>query len=75
MFVSRSVYLTLLHLFDRSAQQGGFVIYEHQWWRLISAMFVHAGLIHLACNAYVQVRGAMSVYDACAQPYWCQLCE
>lgn len=24
-----------------------------QWWRLVSSMFLHAGLIHLALNAYV----------------------
>lgn len=42
-------------MLDFGALQGGYVIYEHQWWRLVSAMFVHAGLVHLACNAYVQV--------------------
>lgn len=50
LMVGPSVYVML----DYGAQQGGFIIYEGQWWRLCSAMFVHAGLIHLACNAYVQ---------------------
>jgi len=45
-----SVYTML----DFGAQQGGFIIYENQWWRLVTAMFVHAGIIHLACNVYVQ---------------------
>jgi membrane associated rhomboid family serine protease len=45
-------------MLDFGALQGGFVIFEHQWWRLLTAMFVHAGLLHLACNVYVQVSEA-----------------
>jgi membrane associated rhomboid family serine protease len=30
---------------------GGLV--EGQWWRLVTSIFLHAGLIHLALNAYV----------------------
>ena len=48
-------------LLDYGAQQGGYIIYEHQWWRLASAMFVHAGVIHLVCNAYVQVSTVSSI--------------
>lgn len=41
-------------MIDFGAQQGGYVINEGQWWRLVTAMFVHAGVVHLACNVYVQ---------------------
>jgi rhomboid protease GluP len=52
LMLGPSVYVML----DYGAQQGGFIIYEDQWWRIITAMFVHAGIIHLACNVYVQVK-------------------
>jgi hypothetical protein len=50
-------------MLDYGAQQGGYIIYEGQWWRLVSAMFVHAGMIHLACNVYVQVSVSVSCCD------------
>ncbi len=34
------------------ANNGTLVLQYHQWWRLISAMFVHVGIIHIATNMW-----------------------
>ena len=34
------------------ANNGTLVLVYHQWWRLISAMFVHAGIIHIGANMW-----------------------
>ncbi len=40
----------LLHSWG--ANNAGYVLYLGQWWRIITAMFVHAGLLHLATNMW-----------------------
>ena len=39
-------------LFDLGAMQPLAVAQGHQYWRLFTAMFLHAGLLHLALNMY-----------------------
>jgi rhomboid protease GluP len=34
------------------ANNGSYVLLANQWWRLISATFVHAGIIHIATNMW-----------------------
>ena len=34
------------------ANNGALVLHYGQWWRLITAMFVHAGIIHIATNMW-----------------------
>ncbi len=34
------------------ADYGGFVLGYGQWWRLVTAMFVHVGFLHLATNMW-----------------------
>jgi rhomboid protease GluP len=34
------------------ADNAGSVLVQGQWWRIVSAMFVHVGLIHLATNMW-----------------------
>ena len=34
------------------ANNGTLVLVYHQWWRLVTAMFVHAGIIHIAANMW-----------------------
>ena len=54
------IYTTFKYSLDMSAQQGiecgGFnpilVIYFKQYYRLITANFIHFGLMHIFCNCY-----------------------
>jgi membrane associated rhomboid family serine protease len=39
-------------LFDLGAMQPLTIAQQHQYWRLFSAMFLHAGLLHIAFNMY-----------------------
>jgi rhomboid protease GluP len=39
-------------LFDLGAMQVRAIVVQDQYWRLVTAMFLHAGLIHLAFNMY-----------------------
>src|SRR5439155_26613296 len=39
-------------LFPPAIAQTGVIPEHHQYWRLITPMFLHAGLIHLAFNSY-----------------------
>src|ERR1035441_7596454 len=34
------------------ADNAGAVLVQGQWWRIVSAMFVHVGLLHLATNMW-----------------------
>ena len=34
------------------ANNAGSVLISDQWWRIITAMFVHVGIIHLATNMW-----------------------
>jgi rhomboid protease GluP len=39
-------------LLNWGADHAGFVLIYGQWWRIVSAMFVHAGFIHIATNMW-----------------------
>jgi membrane associated rhomboid family serine protease len=41
---------------DLGAKNGPKIIDDGEWWRLITPMFLHAGLIHLAMNMVVLMR-------------------
>lgn len=43
---------TTLQLYYSGANIGPLVLAHHQWWRLITAMFVHGGIIHLGVNMW-----------------------
>lgn len=34
------------------ANVGALVLFDHEWWRLVSSTFVHSGIIHIATNMW-----------------------
>lgn len=38
------------------AKNAALIVYRHEWWRLLTPMLLHAGLIHLAVNVLIQLR-------------------
>jgi rhomboid protease GluP len=43
---------TALQLLNWGADNGGYVLQNGQWWRLVTSTFVHVGVIHLATNMW-----------------------
>ncbi len=43
---------TALQLLQWGADNGGLVLQYGEWWRLVTATFVHVGIIHLATNMW-----------------------
>jgi len=39
-------------LMDWGAKSSSTVLMDHDWWQLVTAMYVHAGLLHLATNMW-----------------------
>jgi membrane associated rhomboid family serine protease len=38
------------------AKYAGLIVYRNQWWRLVSPIALHAGVIHIVCNVFIQMR-------------------
>ncbi len=34
------------------AKRNEWVVFEHEWWRLFTVMFLHSGLLHMVTNGY-----------------------
>lgn len=53
-------------LVDMGALYAPYVVLEHQWWRILSAMFLHGGMTHLLMNLfslYLIGRGVENYFD------------
>ncbi|RYH32444.1 rhomboid family intramembrane serine protease [archaeon] len=42
------------------AKEAGLIVYRNQWWRLLTSIMLHGGIIHIVPNALLQVN--MSVF-------------
>jgi len=38
------------------AKNAARILYSHEWWRLLSACFLHGGVIHLLSNVFMQLQ-------------------
>lgn len=42
------------------AKNAAQILYNHEWWRLLSACFLHGGVLHLLSNVFVQLHFGMA---------------
>ena len=45
----------IIHKVRFGAKEAGLIVEHHQWWRLVSAVMLHAGLLHILSNVFIQV--------------------
>ena len=66
-FLSQSIMdMDIETLVNMGAVYGPFTVLESQWWRLLSAMFLHGGMTHLLMNMvslYLIGRGVEEYFD------------
>ena len=57
-------------LVNFGAKEAGLVIRLKQWWRCLSAIFVHAGILHLLSNGAIQLRVGGYLNQVFGTPIW-----
>lgn len=62
----------LIVLVRFGAKQAGIMLYHKQWWRSLSAIFLHAGILHLLPNVLIQLRvgGYLNIIFGTPQWLW-----
>ena len=52
------------------AKETGLMKYKGEWWRLISPIMLHAGVLHLLSNAFIQLRVGGYLNRVFGTPRW-----
>eukprot|EP00927_Polykrikos_kofoidii_P061642 TRINITY_DN56477_c0_g1_i1.p1 TRINITY_DN56477_c0_g1~~TRINITY_DN56477_c0_g1_i1.p1 ORF type:complete len:485 (-),score=45.63 TRINITY_DN56477_c0_g1_i1:187-1557(-) len=55
---------------DFGAKNAALILYRHEWWRLITPIFLHGGWFHLIGNVFVQCRTALVLECLWGTPVW-----
>lgn len=59
-----------LILVKYGALEMSLCVYKNEWWRMVSAIFVNAGVLHLAANVFIQLRVGGYLEALWGLPQW-----
>lgn len=52
------------------AKEAGLLVYRHEWWRLFTPIFLHAGVVHILSNGIIQLRVGGYLNLVFGTPQW-----
>jgi membrane associated rhomboid family serine protease len=55
------------------AKQASLEVYKRQWWRLFTAIMLHAGIVHLLSNVFIQLRVGGYLELVFGRYCWCAI--
>eukprot|EP00929_Paragymnodinium_shiwhaense_P114711 TRINITY_DN83197_c0_g1_i1.p1 TRINITY_DN83197_c0_g1~~TRINITY_DN83197_c0_g1_i1.p1 ORF type:complete len:445 (-),score=85.21 TRINITY_DN83197_c0_g1_i1:171-1505(-) len=53
------------------AKNAAKILYKHEWWRLVTPIFLHAGWLHLLGNFTIQLRSGVMLEVLFGHTRWC----